>query len=193
MRPDAERVWKNKEIQSRFSRYFAIIKKEKVARYLITKKVQVSVKFDSSIATEKLWDEHDRAAGKFNNLLRELDMQQNPSKYLEDLDSRFDERDPRLDPYMKELKNYFFGEDSWNYIFIPSDKPIQYIFINLFFSLPDYGSKWIISDFNISREILSILFTAVFFILILYFFIPLYFWDIGFFINFLIFRCNHMI
>ena len=48
MRPDADRVWKNKEVQSRFSRYFAIIKKEKVARYLITKKVPISVNLDNS-------------------------------------------------------------------------------------------------------------------------------------------------
>jgi len=85
---------------------------------------------------------------------------------LENLDSRLDERDPRLDPYMKELGDYFFGDDSWNYIFIPSNKPVQYVFINLFFSLPGYGTQWIISDFNISREILSILFTVVFFLLI---------------------------
>ncbi len=85
---------------------------------------------------------------------------------LKDLDERFDEMDPRLDPYMNSLKNYFFGDNSWNYVFIPSDVPVQFIFINLFLSLPDYGTKWVISDFNITKEILSIIFMTAFFLFI---------------------------
>lgn len=86
---------------------------------------------------------------------------------LKDLESRFDQRDPRLDPYMKNLKSYFFGDDSWNYIYIPADMPVQYVFLNLFLTLPGYGKLWIISDFNISKEILSVFITALFFILVI--------------------------
>ena len=80
-------VWKNNEILSRFSRYYAIINKEKVARYLITKKVPAALEIDSSIPTAKLWDTHDRTVGKFNTLLRELDNQENPIDYYSKLDS----------------------------------------------------------------------------------------------------------
>lgn len=87
MRPDATRVWKNREILSRFSRYFAIIKKEKIPRYLITKKVAISTALDASIPTEKLWAEHDRTAGKFTTLLQELDDQPDSVNYFNKLDT----------------------------------------------------------------------------------------------------------
>ncbi|MFX1296040.1 MAG: pyruvate formate lyase-activating protein [Promethearchaeota archaeon] len=87
MRPDAEKIWKNKEILSRFSYYFAIINKKKIARYLITKKVPVSIELNNSTPLEKLWDKHSHAAGKFNKLFQELDTQQNSSKYLDSLDT----------------------------------------------------------------------------------------------------------
>ncbi len=87
MRPDATRVWKDKGILSRFSRYFAIIKKEKIPRYLITKKLPVSLNLDASIPTEKLWAEHDRVVGKFTKLLQELDAQEDSLKYYNTLDT----------------------------------------------------------------------------------------------------------
>ncbi len=87
MRPDAERVWRKGEIRSRFSRYNAIINKERVARYLITKRIPISIELDSSVHTEKLWDLHDRIVGKFNTLLKEIDEHSNPIKYYEGLDS----------------------------------------------------------------------------------------------------------
>ncbi|MFX1297428.1 MAG: radical SAM protein [Promethearchaeota archaeon] len=111
MRPDAERIWKNKEILSRFSRYFAIINKEKIARYLITKKVPISIKIDSSIPTDKLWDEHEHTAGKFNALLRELDEHQNPIKYYKTLDSpQASFLDLKIELALRILRNCHFCE-----------------------------------------------------------------------------------
>ena len=87
MRPDAERVWKNKEITSRFSRYFALINKEKIACYLIVKKIPISLELTDSTPTEKLWDLHDQTIGKFNTLLKELDENPNPMKHYKAIDS----------------------------------------------------------------------------------------------------------
>ena len=87
MRPDAVRVWKQKEVLSRFKRYFAIINKEKIPRYMITKRVPVSIKLESSVPTEKLWAVHDRTVGIFNTLLQELDAQQDSLSYFNKLDT----------------------------------------------------------------------------------------------------------
>jgi putative pyruvate formate lyase activating enzyme len=87
MRPDAVRVWQNQEIQSRFKRYFGIIKKEKVARYLLTKKISVSEYFDDSTPLEKLWSMHERTVGKFKTVLQEIDEQHAPITYLEKIDT----------------------------------------------------------------------------------------------------------
>lgn len=86
MRPDAERVWKKKEISTRFNRYYAIIRKEKVPRYLITRKVPIDLELNESVPLEKLWDSHDRSVGKFNRLLQEIDDQPNSLQYVNELD-----------------------------------------------------------------------------------------------------------
>ncbi|MHA1266220.1 MAG: radical SAM protein [Candidatus Helarchaeota archaeon] len=75
MRPDATQVWNNQEIQTRFHRYFQIINKKKIPRYLIAKKVSITLELAVETPIEKLWAEHDRAAGKFKTLLREMDEQ----------------------------------------------------------------------------------------------------------------------
>ncbi|MHA1131807.1 MAG: radical SAM protein [Candidatus Helarchaeota archaeon] len=87
MRPDAERVWKNKEILTRFRRYFAIIRKEKVARYLIAKKIPINLKFDHETSIEKLWDLHYKAVEQFNRILQESDSQEDSNKYYSNLES----------------------------------------------------------------------------------------------------------
>ena len=87
VRPNAVRVWRNNEIRSRFQRYYSIIEKEKVAYYLITKKVPVSIELNAEIPIQKLWDEHERAKGKFHKLLREVDAQSAAITYLKSLDT----------------------------------------------------------------------------------------------------------
>ncbi len=80
-------MWNDKEILSRFWRYYAIINREKIARYLITKKVQVSIEINASTPLEKLWDAHEHAAGKFKKLLQELDAQEDSWSYFTTLDT----------------------------------------------------------------------------------------------------------
>jgi putative pyruvate formate lyase activating enzyme len=87
MRPDAVRVWRLDEIRSRFQRYYAIAEKQKVAYYLITKKVPLSLEVSADTPLEKLWDEHNHARGKFLKLLREVDAQTLAGNYLNSIDT----------------------------------------------------------------------------------------------------------
>ena len=48
-RPDSKTVWKNKEIKKRFSRYWAIIDNEQIARYLIAKTIKCEFEAHNSI------------------------------------------------------------------------------------------------------------------------------------------------
>ena len=115
MRPDAEQVWKNDEIRSRFNRYFSIIKKEKIARYLITKKIPITIELDESIPIEKLWSEHQRARGKFNKFLQELDAQQDPQKYYQKSDTpKVSFLDLKIEIANRILQNCHFCERECN-------------------------------------------------------------------------------
>ena len=87
MRPDAARVWRLDEIRSRFQRYYALIEKQKVAYYLITKKVPISIDLNPDTPLEKLWNEHDHASGKFHKLLHECDAQSAAINYLTSIDT----------------------------------------------------------------------------------------------------------
>ncbi len=111
MRPDAEKIWNNQELRLRFKRYFAIIRKEKIARYLITKKVPVAIDLHNTTPTEKLWDAHDRTSGKFNNLLNEIDSQVDSEKYYKGLDSPITSfLDLKIELAQRILQNCHFCE-----------------------------------------------------------------------------------
>ncbi|TXT67561.1 MAG: Radical SAM superfamily protein [Promethearchaeota archaeon] len=51
LRPNAQSVWENKEILSRFSRYKAILDQKKLARYLISKTIKCGFTPEDSIET----------------------------------------------------------------------------------------------------------------------------------------------
>ncbi|MFX0113693.1 MAG: radical SAM protein [Candidatus Hodarchaeota archaeon] len=77
LRPDAERVWHDTEVRQRFSRYYDIMRNNRVARYLIAKKIAVEkpTNEDSKdqLPLEKLWAQHDAAIPRFKTLLKRLD------------------------------------------------------------------------------------------------------------------------
>ncbi|NHJ47028.1 MAG: radical SAM protein [Asgard group archaeon] len=58
-------------MRARYPRYRAILDKEKIARYLITKKLAINCSLDLSL--EKLWEEHEKAAEEFKKLLTKID------------------------------------------------------------------------------------------------------------------------
>ncbi|MFX0205257.1 MAG: radical SAM protein [Candidatus Hodarchaeota archaeon] len=71
LRPDSRRVWTKPEIRARLPRYYAIMKEEKKARYLITKKINVNYEPDDSL--QKLWAVHEEGHEKFIRLLNSID------------------------------------------------------------------------------------------------------------------------
>ena len=54
-RPDAANVWKDPEVRERYWRYRGILDGKNQARYLIAKRIPVSISLDEPLA--KLWEE----------------------------------------------------------------------------------------------------------------------------------------
>lgn len=73
-RPDAANVWKNPEIKERYRRYSGILDGKNHARYLITKRIPVSISLDEPL--EKLWEEHDKIAKEFDEYLEKIDQEE---------------------------------------------------------------------------------------------------------------------
>jgi len=66
IRPDAVKVWENKEVKARLSRYYDIMGNKRIAKYLIAKKVPISINLEAS--TDQLWKEHDKVSVIFKML-----------------------------------------------------------------------------------------------------------------------------
>ena len=71
VRPDAVKVWEKKEVKDRLSRYYAIMKDERIAKFLIAKKVPIEI--DLSGPIEKLWTEHEKMSKEFKEILTKVD------------------------------------------------------------------------------------------------------------------------
>jgi putative pyruvate formate lyase activating enzyme len=71
IRPDSLRVWKNPEVVRRLSRYRAIIDKERLAKYLIAKKIPVDGDIPQS--TDRLWEIHSQMSEKFQEFVTKVD------------------------------------------------------------------------------------------------------------------------
>ncbi|MHA1469601.1 MAG: radical SAM protein [Candidatus Asgardarchaeia archaeon] len=70
IRPDAELVWRDKEVRRRLSRYYDILKNKRIARYLIAKKTPAE-ETDNSL--DMLWDVHNETRNRFLQLLEDID------------------------------------------------------------------------------------------------------------------------
>ena len=71
-RPDATSVWENKEVCKRYSRYKDILDGQKIARYLIAKKIPIEISLkDKSL--EQLWKIHEKTAKEFKKLIKKID------------------------------------------------------------------------------------------------------------------------
>ncbi|MHA2295179.1 MAG: radical SAM protein [Candidatus Hodarchaeales archaeon] len=71
-RPDATRVWLDPIVYTRLNRYRKIIDGDKIARYLIAKKIPVEKQLNE-LSLEEAWDEHKNARMLFLELLTSLD------------------------------------------------------------------------------------------------------------------------
>lgn len=74
IRPDSLRVWQNPEVVRRLSRYRAIIDNERLAKYLIAKKLPFDG--DLSESTPNLWAHHKECSTGFNDLVMKLDSEE---------------------------------------------------------------------------------------------------------------------
>ena len=110
LRPDATKVWNNPEVCKSYTRYKDILDKKKIARYLITKKIPVSITENASI--EKLWEEHDTASEKFKDMLSKIDDKKIDLKDIETPKNSFLDLKEKIANEM--LKNCHFCERRCN-------------------------------------------------------------------------------
>ena len=80
-RPDAANVWKDHEVQERYWRYRGILDGKNQARYLIAKRIPVSISLENPL--EKLWEEHDKIAEEFDAYLKKVDHEEDALKNIE--------------------------------------------------------------------------------------------------------------
>lgn len=71
LRSDAVEVLSNEIVRKTLGRYFAVVKNEKPAKFLIAKRVPAD--FDETDSMEELWREHSRATDKFMRIQSVID------------------------------------------------------------------------------------------------------------------------
>jgi len=90
IRPDAIAVLKDKKARASLKRYFAVMQNEKLAKFMIAKKLPAKYKPEDS--TEKLWKIHENLTKEYYELEKQIDTKQksfdemeNPEKSYLDL------------------------------------------------------------------------------------------------------------
>ena len=109
-RPDAERVWQDTEVRLRYQRYRDILDGKRIPRYLLTKRISVTVPLDSPL--NDLWIEHQKAATQFETLLKNIDNKTLDLALLPTPDVSFLDLKERI--AMEMLKNCHFCERRCN-------------------------------------------------------------------------------
>jgi putative pyruvate formate lyase activating enzyme len=72
IRPDAIKVWEEKEVRDRLRRYYDIMQNKCTAKFQITKKLPTEINLSGSI--EQLWKEHDRLSKEFKEMVDKIDL-----------------------------------------------------------------------------------------------------------------------
>jgi putative pyruvate formate lyase activating enzyme len=72
LRPDSIAVLKDERARRSLSRYFAVMEGQLPARFLVSKRVPISVK--RSASDEELWSAHERGLKEFRKLLANIDL-----------------------------------------------------------------------------------------------------------------------
>ncbi|MHA2407765.1 MAG: radical SAM protein [Candidatus Ranarchaeia archaeon] len=80
IRPDSIRVFQDETIQERMSRYIAIRNGNRIAKYLIAKKVPVNSPIDLSVPDKNLWKTHEKAREVFLDFQNIADTKKNIPK-----------------------------------------------------------------------------------------------------------------
>ncbi len=66
LRPDSITVWRNDEVRRRLSHYYAVMRGERPAKYLVVKRVPVELKGDET--WDELWKIHEEKSKEFEEL-----------------------------------------------------------------------------------------------------------------------------
>jgi len=66
LRPDALLVWENEEVRERLSHYYAVMRGDRPAKYLVVKRVEVE--YDPRASFEELMKMHDEASKEFREI-----------------------------------------------------------------------------------------------------------------------------
>lgn len=78
LRPDALSVLNDRKARESLSRYFAVAQDEKLAKFMISKRIPVEFSLEDS--TEELWKKHASVTQEFHRMERENDFEQNSLK-----------------------------------------------------------------------------------------------------------------
>jgi len=86
--PDADAVLDDELAQKSLARYFAVMKKEKTAKFLMAKRLPA--KFDANDTLETLWKEHAKRTEDFHEIESEIDTGKSPEEFPKPKKSYFD-------------------------------------------------------------------------------------------------------
>ena len=70
-RPDSVAILNDKEFKLRMPRYYKLLKRETVAKFILTK--FIDAEFDRDAGLDELWKVHDKGVSELRNLLHEFD------------------------------------------------------------------------------------------------------------------------
>ena len=70
LRPDAIYVWRDEEVRERLSHYYAVLKGERPAKYLVVKRIEVE--YSENDGEEELWRLHDEKSREFRETYEDV-------------------------------------------------------------------------------------------------------------------------
>ncbi|MHA1969037.1 MAG: radical SAM protein [Candidatus Hodarchaeales archaeon] len=112
VRMPSESIWKDPILTERLARYKSIFKGEKIARYLIAKKISIEGLTDEENKIDKMWELHKKARMEFNLLLKEVDEKKVELDEISDPDLSF--LDLKVKLAFRILENCHFCERECN-------------------------------------------------------------------------------
>ncbi len=108
VRSDAVYVWENSEVRRRLSWYYAVMRDERPARFLICRRIAAPVRDLKGLALEELWRIHDELASEFWKVLRLVEKGEVKLEELEEAEVSF--LDVKIELAYRMLKSCIFCE-----------------------------------------------------------------------------------
>lgn len=109
VRMPSESIWKDPVLTERLARYKTIFQGEKIARYLIAKKIPIEGLSKGENQIKKMWELHKKARMRFSTLLKEVD--EKKVKLEEIINPELSFLDLKVKLALKILENCHFCEN----------------------------------------------------------------------------------